>query len=702
MEKQISFKSRARLMPQIGDQLIKNESIALLELVKNAYDADAPDVWVEMWDIDKTDKGKIIVKDNGDGMDLSIVENSWMEIGTDNKKNLLDDYILNDKKSALGRLPMGEKGIGRFGVHKLGSKIILITRMQGRKEVVVKVDWTSFEKFDYLEQVPITVIEREPEYFTGQQKGTYIEITELKNVWTRGKLRDVYRSIMSLQSPFESIQSFNVVFETNHKEWLEGLLTVDRIKNDALFFADVSIEGNEITELKYEFKPWKVLNKLKEKQVVRTHIEMCREERENKKKILKKIDLGLFDIGKVRMKLMIFDLDNTILSYGVSDKKGLKEYLKNNGGIAVYRDNIRIYEYGDSGNDWLQLESKRINAPGTTLSSKITIGAIYLNRQDSGSLIEKTNREGFVENEAFEEFRYAIVNAIEKIQTLRNIDKDLLKKYYGPSGKAEPVLSSIEDLKIVIDKNIDDIKLKNLINKSLKNIEIDYKNITDVYIRSASAGLSLSVVIHEIEKIIAELKSAIKDEESTEHVKNLVQDLSRVTDGYASVIKSKKQSLVNVSDLIDDALFNVKYRLKVHEIEVVSSYRDKDRQEIIKCASNLVIGTIMNLVDNSIYWLEYSHIVNKKMYFDVSLAYEGFITIIVADNGYGFTLPTDQVVKPFVTDRVGGMGLGLHLADEIMKSSEGRLVFPDKGDVYLPEEFKNGAVIGLSFPITKE
>lgn len=702
MEKQISFKSRARLMPQIGDQLIKNESIALLELVKNAYDADAPDVWVEMWDIDKTDKGKIIVKDNGDGMDLSIVENSWMEIGTDNKKNLLDDYILNDKKSALGRLPMGEKGIGRFGVHKLGSKIVLITRMQGRKEVVVKIDWTSFEKFDYLEQVPITVIEREPEYFTGQQKGTYIEITELKNVWTRGKLRDVYRSIMSLQSPFESIQSFNVVFETNHKEWLEGLLTVDRIKNDALFFADVSIEGNEITELKYEFKPWKVLNKLKEKQVVRTHIEMCREERENKKKILKKIDLGLFDIGKVRMKLMIFDLDNTILSYGVSDKKGLKEYLKNNGGIAVYRDNIRIYEYGDSGNDWLQLESKRINAPGTTLSSKITIGAIYLNRQDSGSLIEKTNREGFVENEAFEEFRYAIVNAIEKIQTLRNIDKDLLKKYYGPSGKSEPVLSSIEDLKIVIDKNIDDIKIKNLINKSLKNIEIDYKNITDVYIRSASAGLSLSVVIHEIEKIIAELKSAIKDEESTEHVKNLVQDLSRVTDGYASVIKSKKQSLVNVSDLIDDALFNVKYRLKVHEIEVVSSYRDKERQEIIKCASNLVIGTIMNLVDNSIYWLEYSHIANKKMYFDVSLDYEGFITIIVADNGYGFTLPTDQVVKPFVTDRVGGMGLGLHLADEIMKSSEGRLVFPDKGDVYLPEEFKNGAVICLSFPITKE
>lgn len=688
-------------MPQIGDQLIKNESIALLELVKNSYDADAADVLVGMWDVDKPRSGKIIVKDNGDGMDLSIIENSWMEIGTDNKKRLLKEYTSNSKRSALGRLPMGEKGIGRFGVHKLGNKITLITRMKDKQEVVVKIDWSLFDKYEYLEQVPITVTERDPEIFVGEEKGTYIEISELKSEWTRGKLRDIYRSIMSLQSPFESIQSFNVTFDTNHMEWLEGLLTVEDIKNDALFWADVVIEEDEIVTLNYEFRPWKVLTKLEKKQINRMHIEMCREERENNKKVLKNIDIGAFKIGKVRMKLMIFDLDNTVLSYGVSDKKGLKEYLKSNGGIAVYRDNIRIYEYGDSGNDWLQLESKRINAPGTTLSSKITIGAIYLDREDSSELIEKTNREGFVENEAFEEFRYAIINAIEKIQTLRNIDKELLKKYYGPTGKSEPVLSSIEELKVVIDKNIDDIKLRNLIHKSLRNIEFDYKNITDVYIRSASAGLSLSVVIHEIEKIIAELRVAIVNEQSTEHVKNLVADLSKVTDGYASVIKSKKQSLVNVSELINDALFNVKYRLKVHEIELITPYRERKIRKNIKCATNLVIGSIMNLVDNSIYWLTYGHIKHKKMFFDISLDNVGYVTIIVADNGYGFTLPTEQIVKPFVTDRVGGMGLGLHLADQIMKSSGGKLIFPDNDDLYLPEEFRKGAVIGLLFPIVE-
>ena len=700
MEKQVKFKSRARLMPQLGDQLIKNESIALLELVKNSYDADALCVKVEMNNIDKPKIGKIIIEDNGDGMNLKIIEDSWMEIGTDNNQKLLANYISNMTRSKLNRLPMGEKGIGRFGVHKLGNRIKLITRMFRENEVVVEIDWTLFDQFEYLEQVPIKVIEREAEHFIGDEKGTYIEISELKNAWTRGKLRDVYRSLISLQSPFESIQSFNIEFNTNHKEWLEGLLTVDEIKNNALFFSDVEIQNEEIVKLEYKFKPWKILTRLKENKISKTNIPRRREEKDNRKKVVKDIELDKYGIGKVRMKLMIFDLDSTILSYGVSDKKGLKDYLKSNGGIAVYRDNIRIYEYGDAGNDWLQLESKRINAPGTTLSSKIVIGAIYLDRLESSGLIEKTNREGFVENEAFEEFRYAIICAIEKIQTLRNIDKDLLKKYYGPSGKSEPVLSSIEDLKIVVDKNIEDIKLKNLFNKSLLMIENDYKSITEVYIRSASAGLSLSVVIHEIEKIISELKAAITDERSSDHVKNLIFDLSKVTDGYSSVIKSKKQLLVSVIELVNDALFNVKYRLKVHEIEVINQYKNQKNTNI-KCASNLVLGTIMNIVDNSIYWLTYSHIAHKKIYFDISYDYEGYVTIIIADNGYGFTLPTNQIIKPFVTDRTGGMGLGLHLADEIMKSNSGKLMFPDKGDVFLPEEFKKGAVIGLAFPISE-
>ena len=152
--------------------------------------------------------------------------------------------------------------------------------------------------------------------------------------------------------------------------------------------------------------------------------------------------------------------------------------------------------------------------------------------------------------------------------------------------------------------------------------------------------------------------------------------------------------------MIDDALFNVKYRLKVHNINLICEYKKTINN--VKCASNLVIGTIMNIIDNSIYWLEYSHIENKKVFVDVSFDYEGYISIIIADNGYGFTLPTEQIVKPFVTDRSGGMGLGLHLANEIMNSHRGTLLFPESGDIYVPDEFKNGAIIALAFPLCEK
>lgn len=699
MEKQVNFKSKARLMPQIGDQLIKNENIALLELVKNSYDAWAHNVCVEMYKVDDPSKGTIIITDDGDGMDMDTVENSWMEIGTDNKKRALEELVRHRGEDAIERVPMGEKGIGRFGVHKLGNKIKLVTRKRGCDEVCVEIDWSIFNDYDYLEDVPIVVTKRNPEVFINNQTGTRIEITGLKTVWTRGKLRNAKRSIISLHSPFESIQSFNVDFKTDHEDWIKDTITIDEVKENALFLADVFIDDDKMRII-YDFRPWNVLGKLGPRHVELSYDEIQTKADSGKRNDLIKVELSKYKIGPVRMKLLMYALDSSVLSYGSIDSKGLKEYLANNGGIAVYRDNIRIYEYGDAGNDWLNLESKRINAPGETISSKITLGAVYIDRLSSTDLIEKTNREGFVENDAFIAFRDAIIFAIEKIQTQRNIDKNLIMQYYGPTKKSEPVLSSVEKVRKLVEKKIKDDDLKKTILTSLQNIERDYQDITERYIRSSSAGLSLSVVIHEIEKIIAELQLAIKAEGASKHVDGLVSDLVKVTDGYASVIRSNKFSTVKLSQMLDDAIFNVKYRAKCHGLEVLDYYKKYPSDNYtVKCSSNLVIGTIMNLVDNAIYWLDFAHVNAKKILLDYSTDYDGYITVIFADNGKGFTLPTDQIVKPFVTDKIGGMGLGLHLADEIMKSCGGKLLFPDYSDVELPEEFINGAILGLAFPI---
>lgn len=698
MTEELYFKPKARLMSQLGDQLIKNESIALLELVKNAYDADARTVEVIMNNIDQQDIGIIIIEDSGEGMDYDIIKNVWMELGTDNKKKKLEKMISENKRSPLGRLPMGEKGIGRFGVHKLGQKIHLISRKENCNEVVVDIDWLKFDKYDYLGEVPINIIERKPEYFLDDMTGTRIVITNLKTQWTRGKLREVYRSINTLNSPFQSLTSFEVKFSTNHQEWLSGLLNHHEISDYSLFDASIKLSKNKILRYDYCFNPWDSLPKLEHRESHRENIEMVIEEGRGKNKKLTPIDLSLHNIGDITIKLMIFDLDSKVLSYGVPDRKGLREYLKNNGGIFVYRDGIRIYEYGEKGNDWLGLEAKRINAPSTSLSSSIVIGAVYLDRQTSSGLEEKTNREGFVENHAFETFRNAIVFAIEKIERERAIDKELLRKFYGNTNKSEPVMAGIENIKEKISKKITDHKLQNELYKCLDNIENDYKYISDVYIRSATSGLSLSIVVHELQKIISELEHAIKQEVASTHIKVLINDLAKVTDGYASIIKNQKKSIGDLKDVLRNSLFNVKYRLRVHKIDIIDDFSNYQGNTNVKCVENLILGTLMNLIDNSIWWTEYSKIPQKKIYLGISdHALEGYKSIILADNGKGFTIPTEQVIKPFISDRPGGMGLGLHLANEVMNSHGGKLIFPEKGDLKLPPEFQQGAKVVLAF-----
>ncbi|MGV2794719.1 ATP-binding protein, partial [Clostridium perfringens] len=144
MNESVVFRPRARLMSQLGEQLIKDETIAVLELVKNAYDADAKNVTVTIENVDDLDSSKIIIEDDGDGMTYDVVKNIWMEPGTDHKEKKLREMIEKNEKSKLGRLPMGEKGIGRFGVHKLGHKVTLITRSIDNPEVFLSIDWSVF------------------------------------------------------------------------------------------------------------------------------------------------------------------------------------------------------------------------------------------------------------------------------------------------------------------------------------------------------------------------------------------------------------------------------------------------------------------------------------------------------------------------------------------------------------------------------
>jgi signal transduction histidine kinase len=686
------FKPRARLLLQLGDQLIKNEIIALLELVKNAYDADASVVTIDMKKVDQKEIGQIIITDNGTGMDKKIIENVWMEPGSEHKANKFNARELSPKYD---RLPLGEKGIGRFGVHKLGKKITLISRKAGKKEVYISINWERFKVSKYLEDIPITIKERKPEVFLGRETGTKIIVKNLQTDWTRGMVRDVYRGLNSLNSPFKTPDHFRIKFTIDNTDLIKGLLTLKDIKDYALYRFKCKMENDKITEFEYKFTPWPSMKKLKRK-VVTIEDKFLKESKRMIDKKDNPIDPGKHKIGEITFEGLIYDRTPMILALGVQDKKGLREYLNKNGGIRVYRDGIRVYDYGEPDNDWLNLDIRRVNVPGKRISNNILIGAISLSREDSTALKEKTNREGFIENEAYHTFVKSILYVLDKLETLRQIDKDKVRIMYGPKAKSEPVIASLNDLRVVIDKNVKDDRLKNDINNYLDRIETEYSNMTEILLKSAGAGLSLSVALHEIEKIISELKKVAEKQKPSDRILKLVERLFELVEAYGQLAKGRGQKKEDLVKITNEAIFAVEYRLEAHGIKVYPKYLDYSGDTFVKCGKSLMIISILNLFDNSIWWLKYYEIKNKKIYIDIINEYPGYISILFADNGRGFTLPTEEITKPFVSAKPYGMGIGLHIAREVIDAHNGLLQFPEYGDVSLPPQFKNGAVILIS------
>jgi hypothetical protein len=252
MDIKLSFLPKARLLLQLGDQLIRSESIALLELIKNSYDANASFARVSMKNVDRVHDGEIVIEDDGIGMDKDVIRDVWMQPGSDYKLKIVQK-LRDPRKKILdrgARIPIGEKGIGRFGVHKLGYQIELVSKMTGKKEVFLKINWRDFEKDALLNNIEITLVERDTsEYFRGNRTGTRIIITELKKAWTRATIRELYRAVNSLSSPFDTLDSFKVHFKIDKQELLEGLISFKEIMKYALYYGEATIEGREIKRL---------------------------------------------------------------------------------------------------------------------------------------------------------------------------------------------------------------------------------------------------------------------------------------------------------------------------------------------------------------------------------------------------------------------------------------------------------------------
>ena len=685
-----SFRPRARMLLLLGDQLIRDAHLAVFELVKNAYDADASVCTVTMRNIEDTKNTSIVVEDDGTGMDWETVTGVWLEPGTDFRAGQRRSLTRSKK---FRRFPLGEKGVGRFAVHKLGEYIKLITRHADDDEIVVKVDWGDFASGRYLKDVPVAVSRRKPEHFKGRATGTRIEVTRLRgnHEWTRGRVRDLARSITSICSPFDRKEDFLAELALKPDPgWLEGLMDMTEVIDQALFVATGTVRGRTLT-YEYSFRPLKAMyGTLRGRKTEASCPLGCTDPKG------KPLDLSRYRIGPVRFDFHVFDREPAVLNLMTGDKAGLKKFLDVNGGIRVYRDGVRVYDFGERGNDWLDLGGRRVNIPSVRISNNQIVAAVSLDAAASQDLVEKTNREGFIESEAYEAFRQAVLFALIQVEADRKIDKARLHEQYSRTTVKEPVVEDLAELRDELKKR----KLDKELGKYLDRIEVQFAQVRDTLLTAAGSGLTLTTIIHEVEKIIKELVKAVKQHADRHRIAALVTHLDTMVDGLAYLARKSGTAPEKASDLIHQALFNTEYRLRAHGIKVTCGTDEGDRDFRVKCTRRLVVSTLMNMIDNAIHWLENKGDKSKRLYIGTSYEYDDKPAIIVADNGPGFADPPEYLVQPFFTRRPDGMGLGLHIANEVARLHKGRLIFPERGDVPLPKEF-TGAVIGIEFPEPK-
>lgn len=698
------FKMTARVLAHLGEDLIKDESIALLELVKNSYDAGATKCVVDFnFDI----FGSLIeisISDNGSGMSLDTIENIWLVIGTDNKKNKLISH-------RQGRLPLGEKGIGRLGVHKLGNDIKLYSKHSDENEVYVSIDWSKLAESKDIDDFKIDYGYSSDSHFLNKQTGTKIIVRNLKGEWNRRKLRSVFRDLTTLNSPFsEKSDSFEVLVSSNNNVF-SGLPNLEAIKNAGLYYGHCTLEGSIITEFSYEFKPWNVLDKIKSRSLTaldeyeKVLIHNVEVETETGKVVKreKRLDLNEYNIGRVQFDVIMYEKDSSVFSLLNVEKKGLNDYLKENSGIRVYRDNMRVFDYGEPGNDWLSIDKRRLSRSGGSISNSLLLGSVMLDRISSYGLREKTNREGFIEDEAY----FAFVDAISYVMDLfiqqRNQDRmNLMSIYKTGKNVTEPVIGELSEVISIVKEKVPDEKDQHQILTYLYRIESQYNEVRDTLIHSASIGINLGGAIHELEKQMAALKSCA-EAGNIFKVKEIIPVLETIIANYSSMMLKSEIQKINISQIVGKVIEYNRFRFQDHAIRLFSNYRKVDM--MAKLSKTETISALTNLVDNSIYWVCRSRVEDRMIYLYVTDSFrEGFVTVAVCDNGPGFKIAPELAVRAFVSGKPlnAGMGFGLYITHETMKQLNGHMDILSNCDIELPsnviEKGINKAIVALSFP----
>lgn len=714
MIEKVSFKPRARILKLLGEQLIGNSKLAIFELVKNAYDADADSVKIVINSPEKKENCSIEVIDfGGTGMTKDTILNIWLEPGAEHRETQRKEGIRTPKYN---RLPLGEKGVGRFAVHKLGNKIRINTKSINEPEYIIEVNWEDQLKNKYIDETNVLITEASDKdaVFINGTTGTKILISDLNETFDKKQIQELYQTINSINYPFENKKSgmchskFCVSLEVpDHSDWLEGLLDINKdIINESLYQFSFIVTNDGKFSWDYKFNPNTAIKKHFK---IETRNNSALDEKlaiHSDGSVIEKPDFYK-DLGDIYGEFYVYAFEKDIAdltNFYTYHSEQIKKYLEDNGGVRIYRDGIRVYNYGEKNDDWLNLNRRRINRYSKGINKRLILGAIELSLESTSKLTEKTNREGFVENETYSKLVSVIHGVLDVFENERLKDKERLKNTIESktNKKEDSVNAPINELRENLQKKqVLDLETSKIIDE----IEEKYNQMTDIMITTGVAGLNLSVAFHEMYHEVKSLVREVKNSNDNINIKTYVMRLNELLNAYSRLLKKEKPKAVKLSEVIKNVLEFTSTRYKIHNINCEAPVMDNEKKDIEAfLISNSILGCLANVIDNSIYWIErrwgdQEQNNLKHIYIDITNEFERGPAILIADNGKGFQgMSPKSMVSPFVSNKIGGMGVGLYFVNTVMNMLDGEVLFlePTEVETKLPN-YIDGAVVALVF-----
>lgn len=642
------------ILRRLGEELNPSPAEGVLELVKNAYDADAN--WCRV-EIDNSDPSEpsIRIVDDGNGMTRDDLVSGWLVVGRSAKT-----------KSGLtrrGRVPAGSKGLGRLAALRLGreARVTTVPASDPRTTVSLSIDWTRYDDARLVEDVELEIKKRTSK--TESQHGSTIEIRGLRNVINESEVKRLARGLILLADPFgDDPAGFRPILASPEFSRFEELVAT-RYFDQAEFHLSARLRDGRVSA---KLLDWKGRTLFRAK-----HEDIAPRGRESNR----------YAAPDCVFDMWVFILDKETFSTRSATLTEVQRWLREFGGVHVYENGLRVLPYGNPGNDWLDINLRRAQSPEERPSTNTSIGRVAVD--DTGSaLVQKTDRSGFIESDQFRELRGFCHDSLEWMAR-RRLDLAAQRRSAekrdgrGRSRDARKALERVvqgapketrKKLEVAVSQfaSATDREVRTL----RKEVQL-YRTLSTAGIMAAtfaheSTGNPLKVIEADIQTIRRRVRKLVDPAKFEEELKDPVDRITRSAESLAGLgaatlrlLDNSKRRLgaVDVHAIIKTVLNMFEPFLVARAIEV--------RQRLLNGSPRLrgsdaaLESIVTNLLSNSVRALE--SVTERDRVVQVTTELDGGrMALHFDDSGEGIRgIDVREIWLPGQTTRSDGTGFGL-------------------------------------------